>query len=181
MEMPATFFIIAGWVGERHAFSESRHLRWEHIKRIENVKDRKGRQLFDIGSHSMWHTTLDKKTSENDGQYGKRLEEEIVEATRLIRERTGCPVRSYASPEGRGNPQVLERLFISVGLEAVRWASYPGRKNHFLQDLLELDISYCDTYNQAFDQLSIVLSNKWVSFFKRARRRLIAELRQRVM
>jgi len=178
MEIPATFFIIAGWVGPRHAFPESRHLRWEHIERIETLRGKKGKQLFDIGSHSMWHTTLDKKASENNAEYRKRMSEEIVEATRLIRNRTGCPVRTYASPEGAGDRTALAPLFRLAGLEAVRWAGYPGRMNVFMQDFWDLDISYCDTTNQMVDQLSIVLSNKWLAFFKRARRRAVAEMRQ---
>ena len=107
LELPATFFVIAGWVGAQHRFPESRHLTWDNIAQIEEFKDRSGRQLFDVGSHSMWHTTLDKQDSENEVTYSQRLEEEIVEACSLIRKRTGFPVRTYATPEGRGDRDSL--------------------------------------------------------------------------
>lgn len=167
MEMPATFFVIAGWVGEKHAFPESRHLRWEHISRIESLRDRKGKQLFDVGCHSMWHTELDRRAGESSQEYHRRFEEEVVHSTEVIRRHTGCLVRSYAPPSGDGDLNLLRGHFSAARIEALRWATTPGKRNGYRTDFFDLQISYCDNLNYASTQLEIVLSDPMKRFCKR--------------
>jgi peptidoglycan/xylan/chitin deacetylase (PgdA/CDA1 family) len=175
-EFPATFFVIAGWVGSQHRFPESRYLTWDDIAGIERCKVRSGRQLFDVGSHSMWHTTLDMQPGENGSKYHQRLHEEIVKATTVMRERTGLPVRTYAAPKGKGDLASLRKRFELAGIQAVRWASLPGKSNQYQQDLFDLQISYCDTVHQSWNQMAFMLSNKYLSFLKKCSQWLISRV-----
>jgi peptidoglycan/xylan/chitin deacetylase (PgdA/CDA1 family) len=174
LELPATFFVTAGWVGAQHPYPESRHLTWDDIAEIERLKDSSGRQLFDVGCHSMWHTTLDIESSESELTYRQRLNEEIVKASTLIRERTGLPVKTYATPKGKGHLASLRSVFELAEFEAVRWARLPGERNQYHKDLFDLQISYCDTINQSCNQLAVLLSDKRLNLFRKLRRWVIS-------
>jgi peptidoglycan/xylan/chitin deacetylase (PgdA/CDA1 family) len=178
-QLPATFFVTAGWVGAEHLYPESRHLTWDDIVEIERLTDRSGRQLFDVGCHAMWHTVLEKQSSESESAYRQRLDEEIIEACSLIREQTGFSVKAYAPPKGRGNLASLRPVFESAELASVRWASLPGEQNQYHRDLFDLQISYCDTMPQSFDQLGVLLSaRRPPHLFSRLRQGLISRLNQ---
>lgn len=178
LQLPATFFVTAGWVGAQHPYPESRRLTWDDIVRIEQFSDKSGRQLFDVGCHSMWHTVLDKQSSESESVYRQRLDEEIIEACSLIREQTGFSVKAYAPPKGRGNLASLRPVFESAELASVRWASLPGEQNQYHRDLFNLQMSYCDTMSQSFDQLAVLLSAKRSHLFSRLRQGLISLFNQ---
>lgn len=175
-QLPATFFVTVGWVGTEHPYPESRHLTWDDIAEIEQLTDRNGRQLFDVGCHAMWHTVLDRRSSESELEYRQRLDEEIIEACHLIREQTGFSVKAYAPPKGQGNLASLRLFFELADLAAVRWASLPGEQNRYRRDLFDLQISYCDTVFQSFDQLAILLPARRSHLFSRLRHRLISRL-----
>ncbi len=178
LEQPATFFVSAGWIeGDGHPYPESRGLRWSDIGGIERFHDTKGRQLFDIGCHSMWHTLLHKEGNESEDYYQRRLEEEIVEASHLIRKRTGCPVKTYAPPKGIGSVDLLRPFFAKAGIDAVRWAMLPGRTNAYNDDLYTLQISYCDTAEQPDEALEDVLRRESYNLFNRVKKRLISRFR----
>jgi peptidoglycan/xylan/chitin deacetylase (PgdA/CDA1 family) len=180
LEVPATFFVTAGWVGSHHPYPESRGITWSDIREIERFEDRNGRQLFDVGSHSMWHTTLDAQPSESESKHRKRLQEEVVTASALIREKTGFAVKTYAPPKGKGNLDHLQPVFESAELEAVRWASLPGKTNQFHADLFDLQISYCDTMKKPPDQMISTLSGRLDNPLSRLRNKIAAQLnRQR--
>ena len=175
-ELRATFFVTAGWIGDQHPYAESRHLTWDDIAGIEQYTDVKGQQMFDVGSHSMWHTTLCREPRESQLMYRQRLEEEIVRASDLIQKRTRLPVRTYAPPKGKGSLTALRTMFELAGIEAVRWASLPGKKNEYHTDLFDLQISYCDTIDQPFDKLAVLLSNRHLDFVRKPIRWLISQL-----
>ena len=179
MEIPATFFVTAGWVGQGHPYPESRNLSWSHISGIEHITASSERQLFDVGSHSMWHTPLHRQVSETSSSFASRLMEEIVTATHMIRQHTGLPVLSYAPPKGIGDMNVLRPFFDMARITMVRWASLPGRINHFDDNLLDLQICYCDNSSHTDKKLAIVLSPPWLSRWHTLMKKLPLRLLQR--
>lgn len=156
LEIPATFFITSGWVGEKHLYPESRHLSWNNIINLLTYKNVQGNNLFDIGCHSMWHSVLLKKLSETEIEFQRRLEKEIVEAADIIEKKTGIRVRSYATPKGKGKLLTLRPYFEKAKIKAIRWATLPGMVNNYNSDLMNVQICYCDM--QRFSKSDFVKS-----------------------
>lgn len=156
--MPATFFITAGWVGEKHRYPESRHLSWADVASIRNTRDRRGEPLFDIGSHSMWHSVLQRQKSETKSAYHARLHEEIVSASRRIESELGARPVSYATPKGEGKSDDLKPHFHEAGIKAVRWARLPGEALAAKHDPFDLQIAYCDIAEFGLDDFRAALA-----------------------
>lgn len=142
--LPATFFITAGWVGERHRYPESRGLSWADMRTIPEFRNRQGGSLFEIGSHSMWHSPLTRQDGEAEAAYRDRVREEVVNASRLIQAEVGVRPVSFATPKGEGDLRELRAWFDEAGIGAVRWASLPGRAIPSGHDPYDLPIAYCD-------------------------------------
>ena len=172
---PATFFITAGWVGADHPYPESEDLSWEDINRLTKVQDGDGRQLFDLGCHSLTHSILEQGSEEGQKGYRQRLREEIILPARVMRKHTDSPVLSFALPKGRGRPNELHPYFQQAGYQAVRWARLPGSINRMDKNLYDLQILYCDTLEQPQDKLVDILTRE-ASWFNKA----LARIKKRI-
>jgi peptidoglycan/xylan/chitin deacetylase (PgdA/CDA1 family) len=164
-KIPAVFFVTAGWVGKNHAYPESRSITWNDLSELGKFKDRNGLQLFEIGSHSMWHTVLERSENENEKKFQNRMNEEIVESAKRLHENTGLIVNSFAPPKGRGKLKDLADFLNEAGINSIRWASLPGRSNNFNQDLFDLQISYCDMNSFTENDFKSAFSNKFFKLF----------------
>ena len=143
-DMPATFFVTAGWVGANHRYPESRHLTWKEVSSIPAYQSKRGICLFDLGNHSMWHSVLVRQVNEQDADFTARLHEEMVVASQLIHSKTGHKPLSFATPKGEGSIDELAPFLRQANLQAVRWAHWPGRALSASHDPFDLQIAYCD-------------------------------------
>ncbi len=98
----AAVFIVAGWVGktndwdgQRRGIPKIRLLGWEDVRAIANAG-------MEIGAHSLSHPSLPRLSTEE-------AEREILECRRIIQERVGCAVQSFAYPFGEASHS-LERF-----------------------------------------------------------------------
>lgn len=160
-DMPATFFITAGWVGPNHRYPESRHLTWEDVSSIATHQNKNRIPLFDLGNHSMQHSVLVRQANEQDTDFTARLHEEIVLASQLIHSKTGRKPLSFATPKGEGSIDELTPFLRQANLQAVRWAHWPGRALSALHDSFDLQMAYCDMTDLNLDDFraSLTLSS----------------------
>lgn len=88
--LPATVFIVAGRVGGmlEHDLPDPSNalMTWDEIRQWTDAG-------LDIGCHAMTHRRLSSLSEEE-----QRVE--IVESTRMLRERTALPIRAFAYPFG---------------------------------------------------------------------------------
>ncbi len=84
----ATFFITAGWTGQRQGFMD-----WTELRLLHEAGHR-------IGAHGMHHKLL---TRCSDAE----LEEELRSARRRLEDGLGCEIRTMSLPGGRFNARVL--------------------------------------------------------------------------
>lgn len=90
LDLPATFFIVAGRLGEMLAHDKdpatSTLMTWEEVQELESMG-------FEIGCHTMSHARLSHLSEEAQRQ-------EIVESARLLETRLGHFVSAFAYPFG---------------------------------------------------------------------------------
>ena len=103
MEIPATFFVVAGKLGEMDDW---------HCGKEKTIDESQVRELvklgFAIGSHTMNHPSLDEIPLD-------RVQREVEDSKIFLEKRLGVPIRHFAYPKG---------LFTSAVAEVVRAAGY---------------------------------------------------------
>ena len=107
-EIKATFFLIAGSVGDIG------YMNWTQIREMEASRNPAGERLFTFGSHSTSHAymgDLDQAT----------LEKELQGSRQIIEDNTGEKVRFLALPFGSGSGrQDIIDLAEAAGYTAIR-------------------------------------------------------------
>lgn len=105
----ATFFIIVNEVGRM----QGDRLNWEQLRKMQDSG------LITIGSHAVGPDPLTKIKSEEE------LRRQIFDAKKILEEKLGRPVETFAYPEGRFNAHIRQ-LVIDAGYK-VAVATSPGR------------------------------------------------------
>jgi peptidoglycan/xylan/chitin deacetylase (PgdA/CDA1 family) len=95
--MPATIFVVAGWMGTRQQQGTEKLgiLQMDQIREIARMPG------MEIGSHGMTHRSLTKLSP-------SELEEELVRSRETLESATGKPVRYLSYPFGDVNPAVRQ-------------------------------------------------------------------------
>ncbi|NLX44745.1 MAG: polysaccharide deacetylase family protein [Treponema sp.] len=107
-DIKATFFIIAGSVGEVGYMS------WPQIREMAGYRNNEGERLFSIGSHGVNHLALGEVDEET-------LHSEFAESKRIIEGQIGLPVEVFALPYGSGaGRKDIEKLAFDTGYKALR-------------------------------------------------------------
>lgn len=105
--LPATIFIITNEVGRRD------HLSWEEIKEMQ------GSGIISFGSHCLGPKPLINISSREE------VKKEIFDSKRLMEQKLGKEVSSFAYPEGLFNPEIRQ-MVIEAGYR-VAVATKPGK------------------------------------------------------
>lgn len=95
--VPAVFFIATNYVGVFNEKQEFLCMDWGQIREIAD------HQLFTIGAHSLSHKKLDELSDEE-------AKKEIFESKKIIEEKIGRPIYSFAFPYGRYANRLLKIL-----------------------------------------------------------------------
>jgi peptidoglycan/xylan/chitin deacetylase (PgdA/CDA1 family) len=96
---PATIFVYTDFVGARDA------LRWEEMREMVESG------LIDLQPHSKTHANLAiRLAGEDDSAYTRRIGEEVTAPKRLLQDRLGLRVRTFAYPYGDANDLVIGEL-----------------------------------------------------------------------
>jgi peptidoglycan/xylan/chitin deacetylase (PgdA/CDA1 family) len=109
LHFPATFFIVAGRVGETDTWMrvtdmpEERIMDWDDLKRLLDAR-------MVLGSHSMTHGTL--------------TEGEVRDSRKMLEDRLGVPMHHFAYPRGE-RPAGAEDWVRGAGFKA-GWATKSG-------------------------------------------------------
>lgn len=104
----ATFFIIAGFVGE------TGYMNWAQIRELATYRDPMIGSLFTIGSHGMDHAYMGELSPD-------RISEELVDSKSQIEKNTGVSVSILALPFGSGTgSSLIGDLAIKAGYKAIR-------------------------------------------------------------
>jgi len=151
----AAFFVTGNWVGDGHPYPESRgRISWDDIIGLRTHRGRDGCPLFEIGSHSLNHTILERHHREDEAAFKQIIRREIVGSAKLLRAHLKCPTELFALAGGRGDIALLRPLFAEAGYRVVRKVSLPGYPNPVDADLLAVEIVYCDRSDHSLRDFS---------------------------
>ncbi|WP_235183062.1 polysaccharide deacetylase family protein [Schleiferia thermophila] len=122
LNMPATFFIVPGWVS---VFPD--YLTWPEVWLLSQERDTiRNSRLFHIGSHTMYHPFLEQMANQMSSQdYQTFLDEEIGESRDWILDVTGQNKLFLALPFGDGanNKKIIDtcKKFGYTGIRHSIW------------------------------------------------------------
>jgi peptidoglycan/xylan/chitin deacetylase (PgdA/CDA1 family) len=119
LRFPATFFIVAGRVGETDAWPRPAGVPEERLMGWEDLEALAGEGMA-IGAHSMTH--------------GPLTREEVTESKRVLEARLGVKVDHFAYPKGEHTPE-SEAWVREAGYRA-GWATRSGNADPFTRQRL---------------------------------------------
>ena len=107
LEIRATFFCVAGYLGKVNRWDARQGRRQEHLSPAQ-LKELSALG-FEIGSHGLSHRLLTRLDA-------SAVREELAESKAILEDAAGKPVKSLSYPFGRSNGQV-ESIAQEVGYE----------------------------------------------------------------
>jgi len=148
---PWVFYIYSDFVN-----SGAGSVTWEQLKEMS-------KNGMELGSHSKSHPFLPKKGGKNQEQYDAWLDAEIVQSRKVIEEKTGVPVQTFAYPYGAFDKYVRAKT-IQAGYEGIVTVVHANNFTH--SDPMELNrfvmtkgYSITQALNAADKNLALPLAN----------------------
>ncbi|MDX2226483.1 MAG: polysaccharide deacetylase family protein [Verrucomicrobiae bacterium] len=121
---PWVFYIYTDFVD-----SGAGAVTWDHLREMM-------RDGMEIGCHSKSHSLMTKRGKRGDEEYEKWLVEETLTPKKILEEKLGVPIRSFAYPYG-GYNALVRKFTEAAGYEAITTVS--GANNYSGSDPRDLN------------------------------------------
>lgn len=108
----ATFFPRLDWISQK--------ITWGDLKKIKETMNIEGDPLFDVQSHTVGHTLLERGQNEKEDNFVARLELELQESKRTLDSELDQDTKILALPYGAADDRKVLELAWNSGYQAVR-------------------------------------------------------------
>lgn len=124
--IPASFCIVAKTVPNHQ---KGKHIGFQELREMALWRNKQGKRLFTVESHSMTHERLGKNRNETQESYLARIRYELIESKIIIEDAIGISPLIVSLPYGDGWDNAEDKTFlwdvsIKAGYQGLQAGSY---------------------------------------------------------